>query len=258
MPKYYCDYCKLALTHDSTSVRKSHLVGKKHIKSVSDYYEQQAKQQGKWNYGDFVKMITIDDVYQGAPGAPHIVKTELVSNEYGEQEEKEQAESDGPENVYSIIEANVLGCPPTLIKMPNPPPSVLRYSDNFVDGTKKPVSLGKSASVGAGTANVKYGKYNYGPSNAVRKPGYQGRSTSQYTSKPARNYQGSGYSNQGSYGHKGGSYGKSNYGNGNGNYGSGYNKNPGKVYDRGNGRYGQEKSYQSSYSNGGNNSYYSR
>lgn len=46
MPKYYCDYCGSSLTHDSMSVRKSHSVGKHHIKLVIDYYETVAIEDG--------------------------------------------------------------------------------------------------------------------------------------------------------------------------------------------------------------------
>lgn len=39
MTKYYCDYCDVYLTHDSTSVRKSHNAGWKHAQAVKDYFE---------------------------------------------------------------------------------------------------------------------------------------------------------------------------------------------------------------------------
>ncbi|KAJ1967145.1 U1 small nuclear ribonucleoprotein C [Dimargaris xerosporica] len=38
MPKYYCDYCDIFLTHDSPSVRKAHSKGWKHIMQVERYY----------------------------------------------------------------------------------------------------------------------------------------------------------------------------------------------------------------------------
>ncbi|KAJ2846165.1 U1 small nuclear ribonucleoprotein C [Coemansia erecta] len=38
MPKYYCDYCDIFLTHDSVSVRKAHNSGWKHINQVAAYY----------------------------------------------------------------------------------------------------------------------------------------------------------------------------------------------------------------------------
>jgi len=40
MPKYYCDYCDIFLTHDSPSVRKSHNEGWKHKAAVRTYYAQ--------------------------------------------------------------------------------------------------------------------------------------------------------------------------------------------------------------------------
>eukprot|EP01112_Ceratiomyxa_fruticulosa_P019317 TRINITY_DN6306_c0_g1_i5.p1 TRINITY_DN6306_c0_g1~~TRINITY_DN6306_c0_g1_i5.p1 ORF type:complete len:265 (-),score=52.38 TRINITY_DN6306_c0_g1_i5:100-894(-) len=39
MPKYYCDYCDIFLTHDSPSVRKSHNEGFKHKSAVRTYYQ---------------------------------------------------------------------------------------------------------------------------------------------------------------------------------------------------------------------------
>lgn len=38
MVRFYCLYCKSYLTHDTASVRKSHLQGKNHIRLVADYY----------------------------------------------------------------------------------------------------------------------------------------------------------------------------------------------------------------------------
>jgi len=42
MPKYYCDYCDTFLTHDSASVRKSHIEGVRHQAAVRAYYAQLA------------------------------------------------------------------------------------------------------------------------------------------------------------------------------------------------------------------------
>lgn len=42
MPKYYCDYCDTFLTHDSASVRKSHIDGIRHQAAVRAYYAQLA------------------------------------------------------------------------------------------------------------------------------------------------------------------------------------------------------------------------
>lgn len=38
MVRYYCEYCHSYLTHDTLSVRKSHLIGKNHLRVTSDYY----------------------------------------------------------------------------------------------------------------------------------------------------------------------------------------------------------------------------
>ncbi|KAJ9054725.1 U1 small nuclear ribonucleoprotein C [Entomophthora muscae] len=38
MPKYYCDYCDIFLTHDSLAVRKAHNSGWKHAAAVREYY----------------------------------------------------------------------------------------------------------------------------------------------------------------------------------------------------------------------------
>ncbi|EGG25058.1 C2H2-type zinc finger-containing protein [Cavenderia fasciculata] len=40
MPKYYCEYCDKYLTHDSPSVRRSHIIGKVHQQAVRLYYQQ--------------------------------------------------------------------------------------------------------------------------------------------------------------------------------------------------------------------------
>ncbi|ORX53536.1 zf-U1-domain-containing protein [Hesseltinella vesiculosa] len=40
MPKYYCEYCDVYLTHDSPSVRKGHNAGRNHIANVRQYYSE--------------------------------------------------------------------------------------------------------------------------------------------------------------------------------------------------------------------------
>ena len=40
MPKYYCDYCDIFLTHDSLSARKAHNVGWKHKIQVQQFYSE--------------------------------------------------------------------------------------------------------------------------------------------------------------------------------------------------------------------------
>jgi len=40
MPKFFCDYCDVYLTHDSMSVRKAHNAGRNHLRNVVEYYQQ--------------------------------------------------------------------------------------------------------------------------------------------------------------------------------------------------------------------------
>lgn len=40
MPRFFCEYCDVYLTHDSMSVRKAHNSGRNHIRNVVDYYQQ--------------------------------------------------------------------------------------------------------------------------------------------------------------------------------------------------------------------------
>ncbi|KAG0084856.1 hypothetical protein BGZ92_009500 [Podila epicladia] len=40
MPKYYCDYCDIFLTHDSSSVRRAHNAGRNHLINVKTYYSE--------------------------------------------------------------------------------------------------------------------------------------------------------------------------------------------------------------------------
>ncbi|KAH8785297.1 U1 zinc finger-domain-containing protein [Diaporthe sp. PMI_573] len=40
MPKFFCDYCDVYLTHDSMSVRKAHNSGRNHLRNVIDYYQR--------------------------------------------------------------------------------------------------------------------------------------------------------------------------------------------------------------------------
>lgn len=40
MPKFYCDYCQVFLSHSSPGGRKQHCKGKKHIQKKIEYYQQ--------------------------------------------------------------------------------------------------------------------------------------------------------------------------------------------------------------------------
>ncbi|CAK7905638.1 U1 small nuclear ribonucleoprotein C [[Candida] anglica] len=116
MPKYYCDYCKSYLTHDTMSVRKSHLMGRNHIKYYCDYYEQKAKQTGIWTPSELPYEIDTSYLNQGAPGV-RVPK------------EKSSKKSNIPADVYSAQKNFSLPPPPNLPTFPNPPPSILREAE---------------------------------------------------------------------------------------------------------------------------------
>lgn len=56
MPKYYCDYCNIYLTHDTLKVRRDHNSGWKHALQVKNHFMLHVDQQQlQW---------TLDDVYR--------------------------------------------------------------------------------------------------------------------------------------------------------------------------------------------------
>ncbi|KAK0400470.1 hypothetical protein QR680_015264 [Steinernema hermaphroditum] len=73
MPKYYCDYCDVFLTHDSPSVRKTHNGGRKHKENVRFYYQ-------KWMEGQAQRLVDatarafksgkLPPMLQGMPARP--------------------------------------------------------------------------------------------------------------------------------------------------------------------------------------------
>lgn len=40
MPRYYCEYCDISLTHSSVPGRKQHHSGRKHIMNYIEYWAQ--------------------------------------------------------------------------------------------------------------------------------------------------------------------------------------------------------------------------
>lgn len=121
MPKYYCDYCKSYLTHDKISVRKSHLLGKNHIKLYCSYYENKAKQLGIWDPSETKYSVDIKYLASPAPG-PVEFATKV-------QRRKERLLVKRTED---IEEPFCLPPPPTLHGMPPPPPSATRNTDEYI------------------------------------------------------------------------------------------------------------------------------
>merc|ERR1712039_47646 len=46
MPKFYCEYCDLFLTHSGLSGRRQHLTGRRHINNKIEYYQLLIKEKG--------------------------------------------------------------------------------------------------------------------------------------------------------------------------------------------------------------------
>ncbi|KAF2417418.1 zf-U1-domain-containing protein [Tothia fuscella] len=69
MPKFFCDYCDVYLTHDSMSVRKAHNSGRNHLRNVVDYYQQIGHEKAQ----SVIDSITSSyaDAGQAAPGGIH-------------------------------------------------------------------------------------------------------------------------------------------------------------------------------------------
>lgn len=120
MPKYYCDYCKSYLTHDTMSVRKSHLSGKNHIKFYCSYYEEKARQLGIWDLSEAKYDVDMEYLSSMAPSPANFARSKL--------REKEKSivkrNSDKAEEIC-------LPPPPNLPDLPAPPPSILRHTEEY-------------------------------------------------------------------------------------------------------------------------------
>lgn len=121
MPKYYCDYCKSYLTHDTMSVRKSHLSGRNHIRLYCQYYEEQAKQLGIWDPSEFKYEVGVDYLASVGPSPEKYAKLRLLEREKSTVRRAESLQQDF-----------CLPPPPNLANLPAPPPSVLRHTDEYM------------------------------------------------------------------------------------------------------------------------------
>lgn len=118
MAKYYCEYCKSYLTHDTTSVRKSHLAGRNHIKLYCQFYEKRARQLGLWDTSDTPYKVTLDYVTSTAPLPQKYLKEKL----------KEKAQK----RMVKWHEKDIEVClppPPILSNMPAPPLAPYRHTE---------------------------------------------------------------------------------------------------------------------------------
>ena len=58
MPKYFCEYCGIYLTHSSPGGRKQHSHGRKHINNKIEYYSQFLYEFQQNTYNNLLNMAT--------------------------------------------------------------------------------------------------------------------------------------------------------------------------------------------------------
>ncbi|KAG2234809.1 hypothetical protein INT48_006726, partial [Thamnidium elegans] len=76
MPKYYCEYCDIFLTHDSSSVRKAHNAGKNHILNVRNYYAEISHDKAQSIIDEITRAYDVAEAvlpaqYAGYPQLPY-------------------------------------------------------------------------------------------------------------------------------------------------------------------------------------------
>ncbi|OAD00788.1 hypothetical protein MUCCIDRAFT_146652 [Mucor lusitanicus CBS 277.49] len=72
MPKYYCEYCDIFLTHDSSSVRKAHNAGKNHILNVRNYYAEISHDKAQAIIDEITRAY---DVAEAGKHTPRLART---------------------------------------------------------------------------------------------------------------------------------------------------------------------------------------
>lgn len=69
MGKFYCGYCDTYLTHDSASVRRSHLNGRMHQALYAEHYERVRREHPFEDVCRPTPAVSLRAVYRGLPGA---------------------------------------------------------------------------------------------------------------------------------------------------------------------------------------------
>lgn len=112
------------------SVRKSHLMGKHHIKYYCDYYEFKAKETGEWNPQELIYEITFEKLNKGIPGGSDGKNLgnnhSLTIDRRGEKDamDIDLKKSADDENNGEEEEEFMLPPPPHLTGLPPPPPAI--------------------------------------------------------------------------------------------------------------------------------------
>ncbi|KAL2264754.1 hypothetical protein VTJ83DRAFT_7264 [Remersonia thermophila] len=71
MPKFFCDYCDVYLTHDSMSVRKAHNSGRNHLRNVIDYYQQIGHEKAQSVIDSITSSYAAEGQAHANPMLPH-------------------------------------------------------------------------------------------------------------------------------------------------------------------------------------------
>ncbi|KAK7739215.1 U1 small nuclear ribonucleoprotein C [Cytospora paraplurivora] len=71
MPKFFCDYCDVYLTHDSMSVRKAHNSGRNHLRNVIDYYQQIGHEKAQSVIDSITSSYAAEGQAHNNPMLPH-------------------------------------------------------------------------------------------------------------------------------------------------------------------------------------------
>ncbi|KAK7220634.1 hypothetical protein V2G26_008637 [Clonostachys chloroleuca] len=71
MPKFFCDYCDVYLTHDSMSVRRAHNSGRNHLRNVVDYYQQIGHEKAQSVIDSITSSYAAEGQAHANPMLPH-------------------------------------------------------------------------------------------------------------------------------------------------------------------------------------------
>lgn len=81
MPKYFCEYCGIYLTHSSPGGRKQHSHGRKHINNKIEYYSQFLYEFQQNTYNNIMKTGMPNQPQapsQSSQGAPNIINIQKM------------------------------------------------------------------------------------------------------------------------------------------------------------------------------------
>lgn len=169
MPKFYCDYCDIYLTHSSTNGRKQHRLGRKHINNKIDHYKKVIKTPG------FSPPLMFDSEYN-VIGHLGNVRQFILNNEKHHSTDKRHQCANENKNIRELSSK----------------PSSLKTNKHFNNGTNN-----MGGNFNAGQERFQHGKNMHGGNpNFV---GYGRQEHSNYSNYNGNNYRG----NQGDGGSSG-------------------------------------------------------